>query len=420
MDDRESFGINVYTAAELSALAPPVIGENLVGPFLRRGRITLLGAMTGHGKTTFGMQMLAAGILGTDFLGWQGAGGLRVLVLDLEQALEDAQEQVAMAGLADSDLVDYAPVPEGLAINSDPAHLAEVERVVAAKPYDVVRCDPFYKLHEADSSDEREARPLVALFRRWVNAHGFALLVDTHTRKIPEGRKQITRDDFFGSSLFTRDPEIILGLQIHKPGVSDLFVFKARGRRSEIQGGQKLKLLYQSEDGFRRMPEPVDSEDAKARIVAVGADHEWRTLKEWAAVVHVGERKAETALGDLLRDGIFEYAEGAQAGRKNKDAKCWRHLLRNGESTTKHTKQVPGSGDPERSTASVLPPPKGEAPEEVEQVTGAQNYCAASEAQADLASLSEDELAALIVETFDAVELPPDSDEIPPAVREQS
>ena len=174
VDEFDRFRIPVYTAKDLCALPPPQEDPELVGPFLRRGRITLLGATTGHGKTTFGVQMLAAGVLGGDFLGWQVEGGLRVLVLDLEQHLEDIQEQLAAVGLAGSELVDYAPIPEGLQIDRDAGHLAELERVVAAKPYDLVRIDPFYKLHAADSSDEEQARALVRLTRGWVNRHGFA------------------------------------------------------------------------------------------------------------------------------------------------------------------------------------------------------------------------------------------------------
>ena len=160
-----------------------------------------------------------------------------MLVLDLEQHLEDIQEQLAAVGLADSELVDYAPIPEGLQIDRDAAQLAELERVVAAKPYDIVRIDPFYKLHAADSSEEQQARELVRLTRRWVNRHGFGLLMDTHTRKRIEGRGGFTLDDLFGSSLFSRDPETILGLQLIEDGFSRLHVFKARGRRGGIRTG---------------------------------------------------------------------------------------------------------------------------------------------------------------------------------------
>ena len=59
------------------------------------------------------------------------------------------------------------------------------------------------------STEETQARDLVRLTRRWVNDHGFALLMDTHTRKRIEGQSSFRLDDLFGSSLFARDPEVV-------------------------------------------------------------------------------------------------------------------------------------------------------------------------------------------------------------------
>ncbi|MGH3006525.1 MAG: AAA family ATPase [Gaiellaceae bacterium] len=336
----EPFRIDVYTARALCGLQVSPEEPELVGPFLRRGRITLLGATTGHGKTTFGAQMLAAGVLGGDFLGWTAAGGLRVLVLDLEQHLEDIREQLDAVGLADCELVDYAPIPEGLQIDRDREQLAELERVVAAKPYDVVRVDPFYKLHAADSSEELQARALVRLTRRWVNRHGFALLMDTHTRKRIEGRAGFTLDDLFGSSLFARDPEVILGLQLVEDGFSRLHVFKARGRRGDIGTGQTIDLLYSDDELFCRRPDE-DERDMRAELIELAGDYAWRTLKEWKAKpgradadpttpnyvelrggIGAGEAKVKATLGELQVEEVFEYAEGPPG--RSAQARCWR------------------------------------------------------------------------------------------------
>jgi hypothetical protein len=373
----EPFRIEVYSARELSRLPLPQADPELVGPFLRRGRIALLGATTGHGKTTFGAQMLAAAVLGGDFLGFQVEGGLRVLVLDLEQHLEDIQEQLAAVGLADSELIDYAPIPEGLEIDRDPEQLAELERVVAAKAYDIVRVDPFYKLHAADSSDELQARTLVRLTRRWVHAHGFGLLMDTHTRKRIEARSRFTLDDLFGSSLLARDPETILGLQLISDGFSRLHVFKARGRREGIRTGQTVDLLYTDEELFRRKLEE-EERDYRAELVALGGDRVWRTLKEWRAPagapdadrrspsyveerggIGAGEREVKRALGELQVEGVFEYAEGTDAGRSPR-AKCWRLATASAsEGSPRQSKAVGSARDVDECTASLPSLPKG-------------------------------------------------------------
>src|SRR5205823_4178755 len=90
---------------------------------------------------------------GGSFLGEQVEGGNRVLVLDLEQHLASIQRVIEEAGLSESTLVDYAPIPEGLAIDKRSDQYDAVERLLASKPYEAVVIDPFYKLHEADSND---------------------------------------------------------------------------------------------------------------------------------------------------------------------------------------------------------------------------------------------------------------------------
>lgn len=350
----EPFRISVITAKELCELPAPAGEPELVGPFLKRARITLLGGTTGHGKTTFGAQMLAAGVLGGDFLGWQVAGGLHVLVIDLEQHVEDIQEQLGAVGLAGSELVDYATIPEGLQIDRDPEHLAELERVVSAKAYDAVRCDPFYKLHAADSSDELQARELVHLTRRWVNEHGFALLMDTHTRKRIDPKAGFMLDDLFGSSLFARDPEVILGLKWVEDGFSRLYVFKARGRRTDLRTGQTIDLLYDDEALFTRRPDQPDR-DVKAELIGLGSDYEWRTLNEWRSKddgIGAGQDAVRDALTELHVEGVFDYAEGPPG--RSKQAKCWR--LRPTDLDPQVTRGQSGESNAARDTSEATDP----------------------------------------------------------------
>jgi AAA domain/DnaB-like helicase N terminal domain len=406
----DGFQIEVYTAKDLTRLPLPQEDPELVGPFLRRGRITLLGATTGHGKTTFGVQMLAVAVLGGDFLGWDVQGGLRVLVLDLEQHLEDIQEQLAAVGLADSELIDYAPIPEGLEIDRDPAQLAELERVVSAKPYDIVRVDPFYKLHAADSSEEQQARELVRHTRGWVNRHGFGLLMDTHTRKRIEGKARFVLDDLFGSSLFARDPETILGLQFIEDGFSRLRIFKARGRRGGIRTGQTIDLLYNDEELFRRKPEEAER-DFRAELIALGSDHAWRTLKEWKAKagdpepdpeaenyvelrggIGAGETPTREALNELLTEGTFEYAEGADAGRHT-GSKCWRLTpAPDAQGTPGHPGVNAGVKGSDDAPASLLPLPKGAVGAEGSSPSGASEGASGVEGRS---VIGEDEIERL-------------------------
>jgi hypothetical protein len=294
-NQEQRVAIQVYTARDLADLELPTPADPLVGPFLRRGMATLIGGLTGHGKTTWIYQLLAAAVLGRVFLGERGAGGLRALVLDLEQHLASVQRNIREAGLDGTNAVDFAPLSEGLALDKRPDQLDALEAIFASGGYDIVAVDPFFKLHESDSSDELQARLLVAVLRRWINDYGFGLLSATHCRKLPAGRTTITLDDLFGSSLFTRDPEIVLGIQ-RGQSLTKLHVFKSR--EPGLDHGQVFELLYARDRGFWLKPN-VDPEERTARLDAIGA-----AAVEWIAE-HPGEstNKVKRGVGSAQRCG---------------------------------------------------------------------------------------------------------------------
>lgn len=308
-EQAERFEITVYSARELAALDLPHPADPLVGPFVRRGMVTLLGGPTGHGKTTWIARAVKAAAVGDDFLGEQVAGGERVLVLDLEQHLASIQRVIREAGLDDTDAVDYAAIPEGLALDKRDDQLQAIEAILAERRPSLLVIDPFYKLHEADSSDELQARLLVALLRRWIAEHGFALLTATHCRKLPAGRTVITLDDLFGSSLFTRDPEIVLGIQRHGD-LTKLHVFKSR--EPGLDHGQTFELLFNRDRGYWLKP-TIDPEARAAEIQRIGyAAREWITE-------HPGEstNQVKRAVGSALKIGGDKVQEALDAQVKS-------------------------------------------------------------------------------------------------------
>jgi hypothetical protein len=80
-----------------------------------------------------------------------------VLIIDAEQGLRTIKRRLRETDLDDSDRIDYVRVPDGLALNSDPGHIAAVEEMLANGNYALVDADPLYKLHTGDSNAEREA-----------------------------------------------------------------------------------------------------------------------------------------------------------------------------------------------------------------------------------------------------------------------
>jgi hypothetical protein len=324
-DAPSDFRITVYSAHDLAALALPDGAREIAGPFVREQMQTLVAGLTGHGKSTLIQRVVKAAADGGELLGHQVEGGARVLVLDLEQHLVSIQRGIREAGLENSDAVDYAPIPEGLALDRRADHLDELERVIAAKPYDVLVVDPFYKLHMADSSDEQAARALVACLRRWIKEHGVAILTATHCRKLPAGRNTITIDDLFGSSLFTRDPEIVLGIQRHGQLVK-LHVFKSR--EPGLDYGETLELFFSRERGYTVKP-TVDPEERAVRIAEIGAaGAQW--IKE-----HPGEstNKVKRAVasglkcgGDLVEEALDVQVKSGllpEPVKGSRNAKLW-------------------------------------------------------------------------------------------------
>lgn len=167
--------LDVLSARELCSLPDPPGSPELLGPLVRRKQRVVIGAPTGEGKTTFALQLVRAIVAGADFLGWQGVGDVRALVIDAEQERSSIKAQLRDAGLDRSDAVDFLCVPDGLALDGGGDQVEQVEQALVAGGYTVVVADPLYKLHRGDSNDERAATDLMRLLDGWREQHGFAL-----------------------------------------------------------------------------------------------------------------------------------------------------------------------------------------------------------------------------------------------------
>jgi hypothetical protein len=252
----EPFSIAVMTARQLCALPDPAGSDELLGPAIVRGQRIVVGAHTGQGKTTFALACVRALVLGQELLGWQGIGRVRVLVVDAEQGLRSIKRRLSEAGLAASEAIDYVRVPDGLSLDTDLEHVAEVERILAATDYALVVADPLYKLHSGDSNAEREAVDLMRRFDAWRDKHGFALLLPVHCRKPSPGSK-FSIHDLFGSSAYVRGAEVVLGLQRLRDGYSKLHFLKDRD--GDLPIGAAWGLMFDRERGFRRDPKDTAS-----------------------------------------------------------------------------------------------------------------------------------------------------------------
>lgn len=245
----------VVTAAELCARPDPEREAELLGPLVVRGYRTMIAGGTGEGKTVLSLQMLAALTEGRPFLNWQGKGDCRALVIELEQGERTLKRRLRERGLDRSTAVEFLCVPEGLALDHNEDDREMIDAVLAEGGYDVVVIDPLYKLHTGDSNDERAATDLLKVLDEWRDTYGFALVLVAHTRKALSGnRYPPTIHDVFGSSAYTRAPEIVLGISRQGNGRGRLHIMKDRDGDLDI--GSKLPLLFTPDEGYQIDPHP--------------------------------------------------------------------------------------------------------------------------------------------------------------------
>jgi hypothetical protein len=253
-EPRPPQGLQVLSAREMMALPDPDVEGYLLGPLIYRGHRIIVGGWTGHGKTTFSLHMTAAACYGRDFLQWTGHGGLRALVVDVEQGQRTIKRRIREVGLEDSDRVKYLRVPDGLALDHDKEAIAGIEKILLNGQFDIVLADPLYKLHRGDPNDSQAAVDLMRRFDEWRERYQFALVLPMHCRK-PREAASLSPHDLFGSSAWQWGAEMLLGVERKSESMTWLHWFKDREGEVADAGapvGTHWDLKFDRAEGFKR------------------------------------------------------------------------------------------------------------------------------------------------------------------------
>lgn len=255
-----SFFDRLKTAREFCEVVRPV-PTPLMGPLLYRGSRLVVAAGTGDGKSTFCTQLTRGVVMGEEFLGWQGAGGVRGLILDVEQDDYTLEDVLRKFHLEACDDIDILHIPEGAELDKNELEQGWMEYLLEQGNYGIVLADPLYKLFRGDSTSEREAVELMRRFDRWrMGVPGrwdpFGLVMPMHARK-PPPRAKFTMAEIFGSTAWVRGAETVVGIQMVNHGYTQMYPWKRRGRIGDVDGitfqrGDTIGLLYDDEQGFRR------------------------------------------------------------------------------------------------------------------------------------------------------------------------
>lgn len=291
----------VISARDFCARPAPDKSLQILGPLLWRDTRLSTGAGTGEGKTTITVQMIRAVVCKEEFLGWHGTGG-RALVVDVEQGEETVKQRLREAGLEGERNVDLLHEPDGLSLDESPEDIAYVEDVLKAGGYDVVAFDPLYQLYAGDPNEEARAKRIMSLIDGWARRYHFATIVPMHRRKPhpAAGLNSFTINDISGNGVYTRNSEIVLGLQHVSSGYARLHFFKDRiGSLPPV--GTWWGLLFDKDSGqFYRDPnDSANKPAAKKRLGALLKDTPGLTLLEIARTLEVGPDTVRKALSKL-------------------------------------------------------------------------------------------------------------------------
>jgi hypothetical protein len=340
--------INVRTAREICGLPDPPESDLLLGPLIVRGARTIIVGDTGHGKTSLALQLATAVLTGNETLGYVGAHVGPALVVDLEQGERSIKRILRENQLDSHDDVIYAAVPDGLELDTNEKHRAELERIVVNHQPAVLILDPYYKAHRADSNEERAIVDLMRHLDELRTAYGFALILPAHPRKPPPGTvgsRQLALGDVFGSSAVTRGAELVIALERLNHGYARLRFLKDRDH--DLPVGDTWGLIYSKEHGFQiDAREERSSEQIEEQIRA--ADSAWRTVREWATNLGIRQSRAKQILEAYAETGQVTTMVGPP-GRSSR-ARCYSTAPALWEQSGAQEDPLPPS-----STAPLLP-----------------------------------------------------------------
>ena len=276
-----SLPISEFVALERPKAEPllaDIDGRAVVG----RHSLVLLGALGGHGKTTFSVDLLLHLAAGVDYPPFTVPRPVSILMIENEGPEELFAEKLEarlatfpheLRARLDVCTIDWG----GFSLASDP--LREVlTREIAEKQYDLLFGDPLDSLGIAGVGSPEDTRAFLALMKKTGLNKTVAWWLNTHPRK--EETKEALNEI---SGAWGGKPDSVFLLRMLADDRTQ--IRQAKLRWAKRGKGPTLLMAFDPDtEAFTYIGEESEEErDYLAEIVALLADGRWRTPREIAA-----------------------------------------------------------------------------------------------------------------------------------------
>lgn len=238
---------SLFPRTDLAQVPPPP--EWIVQDLLQKESLGFLFGSGGTGKSFLSLKLALAAATGKPFLCYPVPRPVKVLFLDFEMSLREAQKRVKqLLGVDEtaSENLYYCNMHGPLHIETE---LPKLIGIVKAHAAELVVADPFAYLHGLDENDNGEMSRVMAELRRLVHETRCFLLVDHHTRKARDDKRASSAIEEHRGATSLRDLSDVAftltkqgGLRIFKqsknrlgPEMAPLEIsFTDRGERLEV------------------------------------------------------------------------------------------------------------------------------------------------------------------------------------------
>lgn len=270
---KEKPPLPIQSVSTFLANVPPYDEDkDYLGAFLHGGNRVHIAGPIGHGKTSFLLEAVSAAVRGDDFLGFQGKGGLKARLVDLEMPSELLGQAVRDARLEGVDGFELVHLPDGLRIDTHPEDRRLLEAV--AEDCDLLVIDPFYKLmeHEMEYSATRAINACLDGIRH--RHPNLCTLVGFHAQEPAYTKEALVLTRVSGFKVFQRAADVVLLFQRIEEDTSWVHWAKNRSPRLDVKYMERWTVEWERGCGFRRS----DGEGAPLRNIAEDEEAEFGAL----------------------------------------------------------------------------------------------------------------------------------------------